>query len=92
MAKNKGVIDYSNETTIATPIVKEISKLSTNQISAPINLGQNWALVKLLGKRKAVIKSYQESKNSIAKSLAAKAIRRFNDELIKDSKLKITVK
>lgn len=92
LANNKGVIDFTNETAIASTIILEIKKLKKYQISQPINLGNKWALVKLLDQRDAKIISFENSKQQLSKSLGIAAIKEFTDNAVKESELKMLLK
>lgn len=92
LANNKGVIDFTNETAIASTIILEIKKLKKYQISQPINLGNKWALVKLLDQRDVKIISFENSKQQLSKSLGIAAIKEFTDNAVKESELKMLLK
>ncbi len=92
LAKNKGVIDFTNETAIAPAIISEVIKLKKYEVSQPINLGDKWAIIKLLDQRDAKIISFEDSKARLSKSLAIKAIKDFTDTVVKESNLKILLK
>lgn len=92
LAKNKGVIDFTNETAMAPVIVSEIKKLKKYQTSQPIDLGNKWAIIKLLGQRDAKIISFEDSKAQLSKSLAISAIKEFTDSAVKDSNLQMLLK
>lgn len=87
LAKNKGVVDYSNETTISPTIISNIKNFKTGQISKPINLGKKWALIKFIDKRDAAIKSFKESKSQLSQSMATQAIKTFTDNALKEAKI-----
>lgn len=89
--KNKGVIDYSIETSFPTNIVTIIKSLQKGQIAKPLAIGDNWAVVKLINKRSAKINSFALSKNKLSQSLSLKAVEDFNKKALKEAEISLIV-
>lgn len=89
--KNKGVLDYSIESSFPKNITKIVKNLKKNEVSKPIAIGGKWAIIKFIDKRKAKIKSFKDSEQALVKILTSEAIKDFNDKALKKAKIKLTV-
>ncbi len=89
--KNKGVLDYSIESSFPKNIIEIAKGLKKGKISKPFAIADKWGIIKLINKRPAQIKSFEKSKAALLQNMALKAIKDFNDESLKKAKINLIV-
>lgn len=90
--KTKGILDFAIETSYPKRILNIVNELKKDQISKPFKLSDKWGIIKLIDKRKAKIRSFEESKENLSQNMALKAIQDFNDQTIKKAEINLIVK
>ncbi len=90
--KNKGVLDFAIESSYPERILGIVNNLKKDEFSEPFQIAGKWGIIKLIDKRKAKIKSFEESKETLAQTMALKAIQDFNKEAIEEAKINLIVK
>ncbi|MFM7620253.1 MAG: peptidylprolyl isomerase [Alphaproteobacteria bacterium] len=92
IGKKGGDLGFVNEDLLPSEIIKEAKSLSKGQIAQPIQIGDKFAVVKLVDQRPAQIEPYEKAKDGLSQSLAKKAIENFLSQSLKKAKISILVK
>jgi parvulin-like peptidyl-prolyl isomerase len=92
-AKKSGDLGFVLETLLPAQIQEKANVLADNEISSPIELGQDkWAIIKVEDRRKAQIVPFEKAKDALAQSLAQKAIGDFVTKSLEEADISIVVK
>ncbi|MFM7620778.1 MAG: peptidylprolyl isomerase [Alphaproteobacteria bacterium] len=87
-AKKGGDLGYIIEDALPAEILSSLKKLKKGQISKPILSANRFLIIKFVDERKAEILSFEKSKEALTQGLIKKALEDFNEQAIKESKIK----
>ncbi|MBL6664802.1 MAG: peptidyl-prolyl cis-trans isomerase [Rickettsiales bacterium] len=73
---------------LPAPIANYTKNMKKYEISKPIQVGDNWFLVKFEGDRPAKVEPFEKVKVSLAQQLAKKEVNEFVSNLLEQSKIK----
>ena len=90
-AKNGGDLGYVLIDKLPKPISDIAKSLKKGQFSKPISLGDKWLLIQLVDEREAVIQSFEDVKDSLAKDLSQKLIKDFTQDSLDEAEISILI-
>ncbi len=92
VAKKGGDLGFVMEDSLPAEVAKQAKLLTKGQIGKPIQVTDKWAVIKLEDSRPAEITPYEKAKDTLAQSLAKKAIEDFLTQSLEKAKISILVK
>lgn len=92
IGKKGGDLGFVMEDVLPEEVSKQAKLLSNGQIGKPIQLSDNWVVIKLESRRPAEITSFENAKDALAQSLAKKAIEDFVSKNLEKAKINFLVK
>lgn len=90
-AKKGGDLGFVMEDILPQQILSKVKELKEGEITSPIEIGDQWVIVKLAKRRTAEILPYEEAKENLANNLAQKSVQDFVVKSLEDAKIKLSI-
>ncbi len=92
VAKKGGDLGFVMEDSLPAEVAKQAKSLAKGEIGKPIQVTDKWVVIKLEDSRPAEIAPFEKVKDTLAQTLAKKAIEDFLTQSLEKAKISVLVK